>query len=137
MDRPDSHWVRIGRRMPRSIGDIGFNIVLHPTDADTVWVLPMDGTTVWPRTSPGGRPAIYMTRNAGNTWKRLDKGLPESNAWFTVKHPAMSRDERDLVGLYFGTTGREIWGSRNEGASWKCLARHLREIYSVEVVGIT
>ena len=60
-------WQRIGRKMPKRVGDIGFPMVVHPRDADTAWVFPMDGTTVWPRTSPDGRPAAYVTRNAGRT----------------------------------------------------------------------
>jgi hypothetical protein len=53
---PSDVWQRIGRKMPKRVGDIGFPMVVHPRDADTAWVFPMDGTTVWPRTSPGGRP---------------------------------------------------------------------------------
>ncbi len=56
LDRPDDEWVRIGRNMPPEIGDIGFPIVLHPRDPDSAWVFPMDGTTVWPRTSPADVP---------------------------------------------------------------------------------
>ena len=58
--------MRIGDNMPRDIGDIGFPIELHPRDPDTAWVFPMDGTDVWPRTSPDGRPAVYVTRDAGD-----------------------------------------------------------------------
>ncbi len=76
LDRPGTRWIRIGNAMPKKIGDIGFPIVLHPTDADRAWVFPMDGTTVWPRTSVGGRPAVCRMRNAGKTWQRLDRGLP-------------------------------------------------------------
>lgn len=137
MDRAEGRWIRVGERMPRRVGDIGFPIVLDPRDPDRVWVFPMDGTSVWPRTSPGGRPALYTTRNAGKTWKRLDKGLPPSNAWFTVKRQALARDDRDKLGLYFGTTSGEIWGSRDEGESWRCLVRHLPEVYSVETIGVT
>jgi len=137
MDRSEGAWVRIGEKMPKKIGDIGFPIVLDPRDPDRVWVFPMDGTSVWPRTSPGGKPAVYTTKNAGKSWKRLDKGLPRSDAWFTVKRQAMARDEEKSLGLYFGTTSGEIWGSRNEGASWKCIARHLPEIYSIETVGVS
>jgi photosystem II stability/assembly factor-like uncharacterized protein len=132
MERPEGRWIRIGRSMPKKVGDIGFPIVLHPRDPDTVWVFPMDGTTVWPRTSPEGKPACYVTRNAGKTWRRLDQGLPE-RAWFTVKRQAMAADAHEPVGLYFGTTGGDLWASRNGGARWTCLARHLPEIYSVEV----
>jgi photosystem II stability/assembly factor-like uncharacterized protein len=133
IDRPSDVWQRIGRNMPKSVGDVGFPIVVHPHDADTAWVFPMDGTDVWPRTSPGGKPAAYVTRNAGKTWKRLADGLPSSDAWFTVKRQAMAADERAPVGLYFGTTSGEIWASRNEGTRWSCIARHLPEIYAVEV----
>jgi len=134
MDRRAGQWERIGDNMPKNVGDIGFPMVLHPRDPDTAWVFPMDGTAVWPRTSPGGKPAAYVTRNAGKTWKRLDAGLPRSQGWFTVKRQAMDADAREPLGLYFGTTGGDIWASTNEGAKWSCIARHLPEIYAVEAV---
>ena len=131
MDRADGRWVRVGDNMPVDVGDIGFPIELHPRDPDTAWVLPMDGTDVWPRTSPGGRPAVYVTRDGGKSWTRGDRGLP-SPAWLTVKRQAMTVDTEDTVGVYFGTTGGEVWASADEGASWACIASHLPEIYSVE-----
>jgi len=133
MERSAGTWVRIGESMPKQIGDIGFPVVLHPRDPKTVWVFPMDGTSVWPRTSPGGKPAAYVTRNAGKSWQRQGAGLPATQGWFTVKRQAMSCDAHDPVGVYFGTTGGEVWASRNEGAKWTCIARHLPEIYAVEV----
>jgi photosystem II stability/assembly factor-like uncharacterized protein len=126
-------WQRIGRKMPKRVGDIGFPMVVHPRDADTAWVFPMDGTTVWPRTSPDGRPAAYVTRNAGRTWQRLDQGLPESQAWWTVKRQAMTADAQATPALYLGTTSGELWIGRDEGARWSNIARHLPEIYAVEV----
>ncbi len=132
LDRPATQWVRIGRKMPKSVGDIGFPMVVHPRDADTAWVFPMDGSLVWPRVSPAGKPAAYVTRNGGRTWQRQDAGLPESQAWWTVKRQAMTNDVRDPVGLYLGTTSGELWMSGNEGERWTCLARHLPEIYAVE-----
>ncbi len=132
LDRPSDRWVRVGRTMPERVGDIGFPLVVHPRDPDAAWVFPMDGTTVWPRTSPEGMPAAYGTRDGGNTWQRLDAGLPRSQAWWTVKRQAMSADAADPVGLYFGTTSGELWMSRDEGARWTCIARHLPEIYAVE-----
>jgi len=132
IDRPSNEWIRIGKQMPKSVGDIGFPLALHPHDPNTVWVFPMDGTSVWPRTSPGGKPAAYRTSNAGKTWKRLDSGLPEKNAWWTVKRQAMTVDHQKPAGVYFGTTSGEVWGSRNEGDSWKCIAQHLPHIYSLE-----
>ena len=132
LDRPSDTWERIGRKMPKRVGDIGFPMVVHPRDDRTAWVFPMDGGTVWPRISPDGKPGAYVTRNGGNTWKRLDNGLPASQAWWTVKRQAMTADAQDPVGLYFGTTGGEVWMSHDEGAKWTCLARHLPEIYAVE-----
>ena len=132
IDRPSKKWVRIGKAMPKRVGDVGFPMVVHPRDADTAWVFPMDASTVWPRTSPEGIPAVYGTRNGGRTWQRLDSGMPERQAWWTVKRQAMTADARDPVGLYFGTTSGELWTSRDEGRRWSCMARHLPEIYAVE-----
>ena len=136
MQRPDGIWMRIGTNMPKAVGDIGFPLVLHPRDPDTVWVFPMDGSSVWPRTSPQGKPAAYVTRNAGRTWQRQDTGLPRAQGWFTVKRQAMTADAHQPVGVYFGTTGGEIWASRNEGRSWNCVARHLPHVYAVEAAGL-
>jgi photosystem II stability/assembly factor-like uncharacterized protein len=133
LERPTGRWERIGKKMPKKVGDVGFPIVLHPRDPDTVWVFPMDGSGVWPRTSVGGKPAAFVTRNAGRTWKRQGEGLPKEQAWWTVKRQAMAGDARDPVGLYFGTTSGEIWASRDEGAKWKPIARHLPHVYSVTV----
>jgi len=136
LDRPSTTWVRIGRSMPKQVGDVGFPMVVHPRDPDTVWVFPMDGQTVWPRTSPDGKPAAYVTRNGGKSWQRLANGLPTRQAWWTVKRQAMTADTRDPVGLYLGTTGGELWMSRDEGRKWSCIARHLPEIYAVEAAAV-
>lgn len=133
MDRNEGVWHRIGEAMPKDVGDIGFPIVAHRRDPDTVWVFPMDGNEVWPRVSPDGRPAAYVTHDAGRSWQRQDRGLPHSQAWFTVKRQAMAADAHDPVGLYFGTTGGELWASVNEGEDWRCIAGHLPEIYAVRV----
>jgi photosystem II stability/assembly factor-like uncharacterized protein len=136
IDRPSETWERVGRAMPKIVGDIGFPMTLHPRDPDTAWVFPMDGTTVWPRTSPEGKPAVYRTSNAGKTWQRQDRGLPRAQAWLTVKRQAMGADALDPVGLYFGTTSGEVWHSRDEGGSWSCIARHLPHIYAVEAAQV-
>lgn len=135
LERPASRWQRIGKNMPTDTGDIGFVMGLHPRDPDTCWVYPMDGTRVWPRTSPGGRPAVFITRDAGATWQRQDKGLP-ARGWHTVKRQAMSVDDAAPAGVYFGTTSGEVWGSRDEGENWEQLAAHLPEIYAVETAQV-
>lgn len=125
-------WTRIGSHMPKSVGDIGFPMVLHPRDPKKLWVFPMDGGSVWPRVSPEGKPAVYGSKDAGETWQRLDRGLPRAQAWFTVKRQAMTADDCEEVGLYFGTTSGEVWASFNEGRDWHCLMQHLPHIYSLE-----
>lgn len=132
LHRPETTWVRIGDNMPREIRDIGFPVVVHPRQLDTLWVWPMDGTDVWPRTAPGGRPAAYRSRDAGQTWERQDQGLPASG-WFTVKRQCLATDSSDPLGLYVGTSSGEVFASGDEGGSWRSIARHLPHIYSVEV----
>jgi photosystem II stability/assembly factor-like uncharacterized protein len=89
---------------------------------------------VWPRTSPGGKPAVYRTQDAGKSWQRQDRGFPKKQGWFTVKRQAFCRDTHRKTGLYLGTTGGEIWASANEGSSFSQIAAHLPEIYSIEAV---
>lgn len=134
INRPGARWERIGNNMPKEIGDIGFPIVVHPRDPETAWVFPMDGGTVWPRTSVGGRPAVFRTSDAGCSWERQDDGMPEEQCWWTVKRQAMCADSWDPVGLYFGTTSGEIWASRDEGDEWRRIAEHLPQIYAIEAV---
>ncbi|MBX9905094.1 MAG: glycosyl hydrolase [Burkholderiales bacterium] len=140
IDRPSDTWVRIGKAMPKKVGDIGFPMVVHPRDDNTAWVFPMDGSGVWPRTSPDGKPAVYGTHNGGKTWQRMDAGMPKNQAWWTVKRQAMAADQADSVGLYFGTTSGELWLGRNmdqkAGQRWTCIARNLPEIYAVETATI-
>jgi hypothetical protein len=133
LDRPATRWTDIGVGMPKSVGAIGFPVALHPREPDTLWVFPMDGSSVWPRVSPGGKPAVYRSVNGGRSWRRQSVGLPSAQAWWTVKRQAMTTDSATKVGIYFGTTSGELWGSRDEGESWRCLAAHLPHIYAVEV----
>ncbi len=134
MDRATAVWDRVGNNMPAEVGDIGFPIELHPRDPDVAWVFPMDGSEVWPRTSPDGRPAVYMTRDAGQSWLRRDGGLPPNNAWLSVLRQAMAVDSHDPVGVYFGTTSGQLWASRDEGENWTRICESLPHVYSVEVV---
>lgn len=133
IDRPSPKWQRIGRAMPDDIGDIGFPITVHPRDDQTAWVFPMDGTDVWPRTSPAGRPAAYVTRDGGDSWHRQSRGMPQDNAWWTVYRQAMAHDTCDSVGVYFGTSSGSLWMSADEGENWSMIAQHLPPIYAVEV----
>jgi photosystem II stability/assembly factor-like uncharacterized protein len=134
MQRDSACWERIGKAMPEEVGDIGFPIVLHPRDPNTAWVFPMDGTEIWPRTSPGGKPAVYRTQDRGSSWVRQDGGFPREHGYFTVKRQAMTSDQGDPLGLYLGTTSGQVWGSHDEGQTWTKLADYLPQIVAVEAV---
>lgn len=132
LERPGEVWDRVGNNMPEEVGDIGFGIRIHPRAPDTAWVFPMDGTDVWPRISPSGRPAIYKTTDAGQHWERCSSGLPPEQAWYNVLRQGLAVDAHDPVGVYFGATCGEIWGSLDEGTSWGCLASHLPFVLAIE-----
>ncbi|MCA1552876.1 MAG: glycosyl hydrolase [Chloroflexi bacterium] len=134
MERAEGAWVRIGENMPKEVGDIGFPLALHPRDPDVAWVFPMDSTMVWPRTNVSGCPAAYVTRDGGETWQKQNEGLAKQQAWYNVKRQALTTDRHDPVGVYFGTTNGELWGSTDEGDSWALLVKDLPEVYAVEVM---
>lgn len=134
MEREEGRWVRVGVNMLEKVGDIGFPVVLHPRDPQKVWVFPMDGTDVWPRTSPRAKPAVYGSADGGKTWQAFRKGLPPRHGYFTVKRHAMTADREDPLGIYFGTSGGEVWGSVDEGKRWRKLVDYLPEVYSIEAV---
>ena len=129
-DAKEQRWKRIGNNMPKEVGDIGFPMTCHPKNVDTIWVVPMDGGTVWPRTSVEGKPAVFRSRDAGETWQRLDRGLP-AQAWHTVLRQGMAHNGGASLELVFGTTSGELWGSRDEGDSWQSLAMGLPKVMSV------
>ncbi len=133
--RPATRWQRVGRNMPADVGDIGFVIGLHPRDVNTCWVFPMDGSDVWPRTSPGGRPAVYVTHDAGASWQCQSNGLPQ-HGWFTVKRQGMAIAGDAVAQVYFGTTSGEVWASADGGEHWRRIAAHLPEIYALEAAVI-
>jgi hypothetical protein len=133
IERPGVEWTRVGLNLPKAVGDIGFPIVLHPRDTKTAWVVPMDGSDVWPRTSVGGKPAVFRTTNLGESWKRLDAGFPRRDAWWTVYRQSFAADAADPAGLYVGTSGGSVWASRNEGDRFSEIARGLPPIVSVTV----
>jgi hypothetical protein len=99
--RSDDHgrtWRSIAKGLP---SDFGFPIVVHPEDADTVYVMPLEAPT---RTCPGGAPAVWRSENGGDSWKRLARGLPKKASYFTILRDAMTIDEVSSPALYFGTT---------------------------------
>ncbi len=128
--RSDDHghsWRSIAAGLP---SDFGFPIVVHPHDADTVYVLPLEPMT---RTCPGGAPAVWRSENGGGSWKRLAKGLPKKESYFTVQRDAMDIDECKTPAVYFGTTTGQLWMGREGGESWECVFDALPPIHCVKV----
>ena len=120
-------WHSIAEGLP---SDFGFPIVTHPQDADTVYVVPLDGAT---RACPGGAPAVWRSENGGRKWRRLARGLPRKRSYFTVLRDGMDFDDLSSPALYFGTTTGQLWMGRDGGEDWTCLFDALPPINCVKV----
>ena len=128
--RSDDHgktWRSIAKGLP---SDFGFPIVVHPHDADTVYVMPLEPMT---RTCPGGAPAVWRSENGGGSWKRLARGMAKKDSYFTVLRDAMDIDQLRSPALYVGTTTGQLWIGREGGEEWSCLFDSLPPIHCVKV----
>jgi photosystem II stability/assembly factor-like uncharacterized protein len=121
-------WTEISEGLPT---EFGFAAAAHPHDRDTFYVIPLDPGHG--RIMPEGRAAVWRTRDAGNTWQRLDQGLPQRDAHLGVLREGMAIDTYDTPGLYFGTSTGQVFASADEGESWSEIASYLPAISSVEV----
>jgi len=119
-------WYSIADGLP---SDFGFPIVVHPHDPDTVYVAPLDAQT---RTCPGAKPAVWRSKNGGKSWKKLSKGLPRKDSYFTILRDAMDIDDLKSPALYFGTTTGQLWIGRDSGDEWDCLFDSLPPINVVK-----
>jgi hypothetical protein len=128
--RSDDHgksWYSIAKGLP---SDFGFPIVAHPHNPDVVYVVPLDPFT---RTCPGGAPAVWRSESGGSSWRKLAKGFPKKDGYFTVLRDAMDIDELANPALYFGTTTGQLWFGREGGEQWDCLFDSLPPINCVKV----
>ena len=128
--RSDDHghtWKSIAKGLP---SDFGFPIVVHPHDPDTVYVVPLEPMT---RTCPGGTPAVWRSESGGANWKKLTRGLPKKDSFFTVLRDAMDIDKLKSPALYFGTTTGQLWIGREGGEEWECVFDSLPPIHCVKV----
>jgi len=121
-------WVEITGELP---SDFGFAAAAHPHDRDAFYVVPLDGGHG--RVMPEGRAAVWRTRDAGASWARLDRGLPQQGAYVGVLREGMAIDALETPGLYFGTSTGQLFASADEGDSWREIATYLPGIASVEV----
>ena len=121
-------WTEITDGLPT---EFGFAAAAHPHDRDTFYVIPLDPGHG--RCMPDGKAAVWRTRDAGSSWERLDKGLPQQDAHLGVLREGMAIDGLDSPGLYFGTSTGQVFASADEGETWSEIASYLPAISSVEV----
>ena len=121
-------WTEISEGLPT---DFGFAAAAHPHDRDTFYVVPLDPGHG--RCMPDGEAAVWRTRDAGDHWERLDRGLPQEGAFLGVLREGMAIDSYDSPGLYFGTSTGQVFASTDEGDSWQTIAGYLPGVSSVEV----
>ncbi|MBI4182441.1 MAG: exo-alpha-sialidase [Proteobacteria bacterium] len=124
------NWRSIEAGLPSTFG---FPATVHPRDPETLYLVPLNGDTAG-RFVPGGKAAVWRTRDGGESWTALRKGLPQRNAFFGVLRQAMAADPLAPAGVYVGTSTGTLFASRDEGESWTVLAQHLPAILSVETL---
>ena len=127
-DDGGDRWVSIADGLP---SDFGFPIVVHPHQPDTVYVFPLvaDGE----RVPPQGQARVWRSADAGETWTPWAAGLPDG-FWAAVMRDAMTTDQADEAGLYFGARDGTVYASLDNGESWNQIAAHLPDVLSVRAV---
>jgi photosystem II stability/assembly factor-like uncharacterized protein len=126
-DAGDS-WREISGDLP---SDFGFPIAVHPHEPDTAYVVPI--TSDSHHFPPDGRLRVYRTRAGGDEWEPLTEGLPQTDCYVNVLRDAMAVDTLAEPGIYFGTTGGQVYASADAGDSWAPIVRDLPAVLSVEV----
>jgi photosystem II stability/assembly factor-like uncharacterized protein len=121
-------WREISGNLP---SDFGFVIDVNPQQPDTVYVVPIKSDTE--HFPPEGKLRVYRTRNGGDEWEALTNGLPQEDCYVNVLRDSMSVDGLNPCGVYFGTTGGQVYGSADGGDSWQPIVRDLPAVLSVEV----
>ncbi|PWE29266.1 glycoside hydrolase [Maritimibacter sp. 55A14] len=123
-------WQDITAGLPSTFG---FPIAVHPRDAQTIWVLPLNSDTGG-RFPPDASAAVWKSGDGGQSWQAKRDGLPARDCFFTVLRQSMATDGADPAGVYFGTNTGSVFASADEGESWAEIARNLPTILSVEVM---
>ncbi len=123
-------WQSIEAGLPSTFG---FPAAAHPRDPDTLYLVPLN-SDIGGRFMPEAKAAVWRTRDAGLSWTALRKGLPQQDAYFGVLRQAMAVDTLHPAGVYFGTSGGQLYASADEGESWTAVAQHLPTITSVETL---
>jgi photosystem II stability/assembly factor-like uncharacterized protein len=124
-------WREASKGVP---SDFGFPMAIHPRNPDTVYILPLQADEF--RCPPEGKLRVYRTRDGARSWKPLTRGLPQKDSYDTVLRDAMSIDEEDPAGVYFGTRNGWLYGSRDEGESWSVIEDSLPPITCVRAMTV-
>ncbi len=125
-DAGDS-WHEISGNLPT---DFGFAVDINSNEPDTVYVVPIKSDS--DHFVPDGKLRVYRSRTGGDDWEPLTKGLPQKNCYVNVLRDAMSVDQLDPCGIYFGTSGGQVYGSSDNGDSWTAIVKDLPAVLSVE-----
>lgn len=130
--RKDGKWTETTKGLPT---DYGFAGAVHPRDAKTAYVIPLDPRMRMSTEKATDGLAVYRTEDRGKSWKRFERGLPKGMV-AEVMREGMSTDRLDPAGVYFGTQAGELWASTDEGEKWERIAQYLPPILSVTAATI-
>jgi hypothetical protein len=126
-DNGGDSWHEVSGNLP---SDFGFPIAVHAHEPNTIYVVPIKSDSE--HYPPDGKLRVYRSKTGGDQWEALTNGLPQSNCYVNVLRNALSVDSLDSCGLYFGTTGGQVYASVDSGDSWKPIVRDLPAVLSVE-----
>jgi hypothetical protein len=127
-DNSGDTWHEVSGNLP---SDFGFVIDVHAHEPETIYVVPIKSDS--DHFVPDGKLRVYRSRTGGNEWEALTKGLPQEDCYVNVLRDAMTVDSLDSCGVYFGTTGGQVYGSADGGDSWNAIVHDLPAVLSVEV----
>jgi BNR/Asp-box repeat len=127
-DDAGEHWHEISGNLP---SDFGFVVDVHAHEPETVFVIPIKSDSE--HFPPDGKLRVYRSRTGGHDWEALTNGLPQEDCYVNVLRDAMAVDSLEACGLYFGTSGGQVYASNNGGDDWMTIVRDLPAVMSVEV----
>ena len=127
-DDGGASWQEISGNLP---SDLGFPIEVHAHEPDTIYVVPIKSDSE--HYPPDGRLRVYRSRTGGHEWEPLTHGLPQRDCYVNVLRDAMAVDALEPCGVYFGTTGGQVYVSADAGDTWAPIVRDLPAVLSVEV----
>ena len=126
-DNAGDSWTEVSGNLPT---DFGFPIDVHAHEPETIYVVPIKSDSE--HYPPDGKLRVYRSRSGGNEWEALTKGLPQQDCYVNVLRDAMSVDSLDKCGIYFGTSGGQVYASGDAGDTWSAIVRDLPPVVSVE-----